>query len=226
MEKKLKKIDTVLFDYDGTLVDTNDIILKSWQYTFERLGVEMPPDGVIYATYGELLVDTMWDFFGGDEQQVMDNVGLYREFQNEHFDGEVTVFPGAAELLDGLREDGYKLALVTSRTKLTTLSGLKRYGLEGKFDELVTSDDTDAHKPSPEPFFVAMEKLGSKPSECVMLGDTWMDVEGAWNAGVCPIMSGWSLAFKFNKGSSIGPRYTIQSLPELRTLLNRINEEQ
>lgn len=195
----MDKINTILFDFDGTMMDTNDVILQSWQHTFQKLTGKTADEKQLIATFGEPLVMTMKSFFGGDDEQVMRNVEIYRSFQKEHFTDLVNLFPGILELVKQLKSREYKLAIVTSRLKRTTLEGVKKFGLDNYFDHIVTAEDTPVHKPDPKPIFIALDQLRAKPEESLMVGDTWMDMVCAKNAGAKSALVSWSLALPKDK---------------------------
>ncbi|MDD7409198.1 MAG: HAD-IA family hydrolase [Anaerovoracaceae bacterium] len=222
MEEMKKK--AVLFDFDGTIMDTNDLINRSWRYTFEQISGNVPSDEVIYSTYGEILEDTMRDFFGGTDEDIQKHIEIYRSYHKKHFDEDIHLFPGIKELLSDLKDRGYTVALVTSRLAQTTYKGLDDFGIREMFDALVTADDTDIHKPQPEPALAALRKIGMKPGEAVMLGDTWMDMECARRAGVTPVLAGWSEAYKYSKEKVMGkPEYTVHKPAEFLDLLDKLN---
>lgn len=184
-------INTILFDYDGTLMDTNEVVLRSWQHTFRTIrGHEEDPDE-IRKTFGEPLVLTLEKTF--PEIPVSESLEVYRTYQREVFTDFVEVFPGMLELLENLKDKGYKLGLVTSRTKDTTWRGLEHYGMDKYFDAVITAGDTDKHKPDPEPILITLDKLDSSPQEAVMVGDTMFDLQCAKNAGVKSIIVDWSI---------------------------------
>ena len=219
-----KKKNAVLFDFDGTIMDTNDLINKSWRYTFEQITGNVPSDDVIYSTYGEILEDTMRNFFGGTDEDVQKNIDIYRSYHKRHFDDEIHLFPDVKDMLSDLRENGYTLALVTSRLANTTYRGLEDFGIRDMFDALVTADDTDIHKPEPEPALTALKKIGREPDEAVMLGDTWLDMECARRAGVTPVLAGWSEAYKYSGEKELGiPDYTVKRPGEFLQLLKKLN---
>ena len=107
----MKKTDTVLFDFDGTIMDTNDMILGSWQHTFRTLtGSETDPD-MLVRTFGEPLGKTMARFF--PDVQTEESLEIYRSYQKDRFCDMIKLFPGIRELLDELKKRGYKMGLVT-----------------------------------------------------------------------------------------------------------------
>jgi pyrophosphatase PpaX len=197
---KNRQITTVLFDFDGTLIDTNEVIIQSFQYTFRKvLGKEMPLAEII-SNFGEPLAVTMEKMLDIPPEEAM---AIYREYHYDKFDELIEIFPGMLDLIHLLKKQGYKLAIVTSRLRHTTMKGLEKYGLEGIFDYVLTADDTDKHKPDPTPITMTLEKLGSKPTEAIMIGDSMFDILCAHNAGVESVLVGWAIAV--TEEDKIGP---------------------
>lgn len=181
----------ILFDFDGTLVNTNDVILASWQHTYRHyLGHEMPVDHIT-SCFGEPLLLTMEREFPGVDPQ--ESADVYRQFQLENADKLVTIFPGIKELLADLKAAGYVLGIVTSRTRESALRYMDMFGITSYFSDLVTCDDTTVHKPNPEPILLAMSKLGASAEESIMIGDSPFDIKCANNAGVDSVMVNWRI---------------------------------
>ena len=130
------------------------------------------------------------------------------------------MFPGMKELLAEVKIRGYKTGLVTSRLLHTTQQGLEKYELKDYFDVVVTAEDTEKHKPDPEPVNIALEKLHSLPGNSIMLGDTMFDILCAKNAGVTSVLVGWSLALQAGDGfGEDAPDHVIKTAAELLELL-------
>lgn len=209
-------INTILFDYDGTLMDTNEVVLQSWQHTFRTIRGHEEDLSVIRKTFGEPLVMTLEKTF--PEIPLEESLAIYRTYQKEVFTDFVEVFPGMMELLQQLKEKGYKLGLVTSRTKDTTWRGLEVYGMDQYFDAVITAGDTDKHKPDPEPILITLEKLGAAPEEAIMVGDTMFDLLCAQNAGVRSVIVDWSITMSESEKSQAD--HIIKTASELLELLN------
>lgn len=181
----------ILFDFDGTLVNTNDVILASWQHTYRHyLGHEMPVDHIT-SCFGEPLLLTMEREFPGVDPQ--ESADVYRQFQLKNADRLVTIFPGIKELLADLKAAGYVLGIVTSRTRESALRYMDMFAITSYFSDLVTCDDTTVHKPNPEPILLAMSKLGASAEESIMIGDSPFDIKCANNAGVDSVMVNWRI---------------------------------
>lgn len=188
----MKKVKAVMFDYDGTLMDTNEIIIESWNHTFRRMNKALRPVEELYATFGEPLYDTMKSFFPQEDTEAC--IHIYRSYQEDCYEKLILLFPGMEQLVRDLRQQGYLTAVVTSRLPATTMQGLEKYGLTDCFDAIVTCADTDKHKPDPEPVLVCARKLGIEASEAVMVGDTTFDLICGNRAGAKTVLVSWSAA--------------------------------
>lgn len=196
----------IIFDFDGTLANTNNIIVASWQATFERyLGHSLPVRD-IEATFGEILVNTIGRLI--PEAPVNEVVDFYRAYQDSHQqDYEVYVFDGIRELLEQLRERGCIIGVGTSRTSYSFWNYMKKLGMDGLVDEVVTMNEVTRHKPDPETVYAVLALMMTRAGEqydadsgipqsvrdaAVMIGDTKYDIGCANNAGVDSVMVGWS----------------------------------
>ncbi|MBO4235020.1 MAG: HAD-IIIA family hydrolase [Firmicutes bacterium] len=185
-----KKFTTVVFDFDGTIADTNQLIVGSWQAVYRaRTGAE-GDISYILSTFGEPLYYTMERTF--PDFDVEESVEIYRNYQKKIFMDEIEIFPGMKELIIDLKKRGYKVGIATSRLRNSTIMGLEKFGLEDMIDALVTVEDTDKHKPDPEPALICLKKLGSTPEESIMVGDSAFDMGCGKNAGMTTVMVGWS----------------------------------
>jgi pyrophosphatase PpaX len=214
----MTKINTVLFDFDGTIMDTNTVILNSWQHTFRTVeGQERPAEEII-RTFGEPLYITMEKVL--PQIPVEEGAQIYRSYHYDNFAELIEVFPGILELLEELKRNGYKTGIVTSRLRHTTHVGLQKYDMEKYFDAIVTCDDTDKHKPDPEPVNIALERLGSKPEEAIMVGDSMFDIICARNAGVKAVLVGWAIAVsEEDKYGENAPDFIIETAEDLLNIL-------
>jgi pyrophosphatase PpaX len=152
-----------------------------------------------------------------------ESLAVYRGYHKEHFNGEITCFPGIPEMLTRLKEEGYSLAVVTSRLRGTTTLGIEKYGLRDYFDAIVACDDTERHKPDPDPILAALEIIKKKPEEAVMVGDTAFDIICAKNAGVKSVLAAWGRAdcgrLEGTDGDALVPDYVINKPEDLHGVL-------
>ncbi|WP_281890798.1 pyrophosphatase PpaX [Paenibacillus sp. YYML68] len=207
-------IRTVLFDLDGTILDTNELIIQSFIHTFDGVTPEPVTRDHIIPNMGRPLQEQMMYFTGRSRDQVDDLVTKYREYNIRRHDELVQAFPYVAETLHTLREAGVKLGVVTSKMRRTTDMGLKLTGILDYFGSVITVDDVERAKPDPEGIFKAIAELGGKPEETLMVGDSHYDLEAAHNAGVACVGVSWSL-----KGleylRQYNPTYLIDDMREL-----------
>lgn len=214
----MAKINTVLFDFDGTIMNTNKVILQSWQHTFRTVEGKERPEEEIISTFGEPLHITMEKLL--PQIPAEEGIQIYRNYHHDKFDDLIELFPGILELLEKLKTRGYKTAVVTSRLRHTTEIGLEKYDMVKYFDTIVTCEDADKFKPDPEPLNIALERLGSKPEESVMLGDSMFDILCAKNAGVKAVLVSWALAVSDEeKTGENAPDYIIEKAEDLLAIL-------
>jgi pyrophosphatase PpaX len=205
-------IHTVLFDLDGTIIDTNELIIQSFLHTFEGVTQQPVTRDHIIPNMGRPLVEQMKYFTGRDI--VDDLVEKYRKFNIDRHDELVTEFPGVRETLGKLHAAGIKLGIVTSKVRITSEMGLKLCGLYHYLDVIVTVQDVERAKPDPEGIRKALKELGSAGEGAIMVGDSHYDIEAAHNAGIPSVAVGWSL-----KGmpylEQYNPTFIIQDVREL-----------
>ena len=214
----MAKINTILFDFDGTVMDTYDVIISSWQHTFRTLEGKERPVSEILATMGEPLAVTMAKLFPNVDTD--EAINIYRSYHRDNFGERIKLFPGMKELLKSLKEGGYKLGLVTSRLTGTTMQGLEKYEIKEYFDAVVTADDTEKHKPNPEPVNITLKRLDAKPEESIMVGDTIFDILCAKNAGVKSVLVGWAPTIsEEDRTGENAPDYIIEKAEDLFEIL-------
>lgn len=211
-------IDTVLFDFDGTVINTNNIIIDSWQHTFMTLTGRKAPEEKIKRTFGEPLKTTMQREF--PNVPVDEAVAIYRDWQQANCEGRVFLFEGMRELVMRLKEEGYKVGLITSRLTATTHNYLKSFGIDEDFDTVVAFEDAAKPKPDPAPVNLGLERLNSLPEKSIMLGDSMFDILCARNAGVASVLVGWAQAVtEEEKQGPDAPDYIIEKAEDLLEIL-------
>ena len=214
----LSRVNTVLFDLDGTLMDSNDLIVESWQYTVKSLtGREISAEEV-YTTFGEMLIDSMRRLLPEVDAELARD--FFRDYQRGIFLERIKLFDGAEEVLGKLKDAGFKLAIVTSRLKTSAERGLAHLEIAGFFDAVLTASDTDKFKPDPAPIFMILDMVGSKPEEAIFIGDSKQDIEAGAYAGVLTALVDWSIALPPEKRMEEPvPDFVISSLLEILDLL-------
>lgn len=184
------KRNTILFDLDGTLINTNELIIASFLYTLDKHFPEQYNRESILPFMGMPLVETMEQF---DKEKVSELVQTYREHNISHHDELVTEFEGVFETVEELYKKGYKLGIVTTKMRNTVEMGLRLVGLNKFFQTVVTLDDVKNAKPDPEPVQKALALLGSTPEEAIMVGDSKYDILAGQNAGTQTAGVAWTI---------------------------------
>jgi pyrophosphatase PpaX len=211
----------LLFDLDGTLLDTNELIIQSFKYTSKKyLNQEMPREHII-KTFGEILQETMEREFGEYAEEALKT---YRSFQGQNFYDYIMTYTGVKETIQKLYKKGYKMGVVTSRLRESTVRGLKHFDLYRYFECIISANDTDKHKPDPTPALMALDKMKGKPEEAVLIGDSPFDILCAKNAGILSVAVGWS-ALPRELYMQHNPDYVIESMEEFVDILDKLNSQ-
>jgi len=183
-------LGAALFDFDGTLVDTTDLIYQSMRHaTGEVLGREISRD-VLMANVGQPLPRQMELLSAEHAEALLDSYRLHNE---ENHDALIREFPGVEESLARLKTAGVRVGVVTSKRRFSVDMALKKFpGLGDVVDQWVTMEDTTEHKPRPEPLLKGLELLGNVPREqAAYVGDSPFDVTAAKAAGVESVAVSW-----------------------------------
>lgn len=194
-------INTVIFDFDGTLANTNQMILNSFKHIYSVFHKKDLDEKYVMSTFGEPLYLTLSRDFG--DFNFEDVIACYREYQVNRFNDEVTLYETVEETLEYLKSKNIKMGIATSRLKNSTESALENFKIANYFDVIVAADDVEKHKPDKEPLIKAINVLNSSPENTLYVGDSRFDMECALNANATPALAGWQfgsedLAKKYN----------------------------
>ncbi len=212
--------DPVLFDLDGTVVDTVDLIVQSFRYAVRTvLGADLP-DEYITAGVGQPLMTQMERLSKEKARELYD---VYREYNHRRHDELIRPYDGIDEALAALKAEGRRLGIVTSKSRDTTAMAFSAVGLGDLFDAVVTASDTETHKPAPEPILLCLERLdgarggaGEPPhaSRPIYIGDSPVDVHAGKAAGVATAAVGWGV---FSRAALVeaGPDFWLDEPAEL-----------
>ncbi|MTH53775.1 pyrophosphatase PpaX [Bacillus mangrovi] len=184
------KRTTILFDLDGTLINTNELIIESFLHTLHHYKPGEYSREKVLPFIGPTLYET---FNSVHPEKADEMVKVYRKFNHEQHDALVTEFATVYETVEKLHAAGYKLGIVTTKIRDTVNMGLKLTKLDRFFDVVVTLDDVEHAKPHPEPVLKALNLLGSKPEEAIMVGDNHHDIEAGQNAGTMTAGVAWTI---------------------------------
>lgn len=205
-------LEAVLFDLDGTLLDSVELIRASWRHCLEAHGLSVEP-GRLAAGMGRPLLTQMRELVG-DEARARRMVDTYRAWNHEHHDRYVRAFPGVVEALAGLERAGLELAVVTSKGREGALRGLDSLGLGRLASRLVSADDVTRHKPEPDPVLAGLELVGRAAGRAVYVGDAPVDLRAGRAAGTGVVAVTWG-AFERGPLEAEGPDLVLERPAEL-----------
>lgn len=180
----------LLFDLDGTLVDTTELIRQSFRHAAGKVMPEVPPDEVLMANVGQPLMKQMRLLDAAHAQELYDT---YREFNHARHDEFIQPYPGITEMLAELKKRDCRMGIVTSKSRDTTDMAFDVIPIEKYFDTVVTADMTENHKPDPHPLQLAMRNLDVTPDESVYIGDSPFDIRAGQAAGTKTAAVAWGM---------------------------------
>lgn len=212
-------LKAVLFDLDGTLIDTEAMILASFKHaTATVLGRDIP-NRELLAMVG-MPLDAQMELI--DPARAQELAVTYREHNHRVHDELIQGFPGVCETLKELLGQGYRLAVVTSKRHELALRGLSCFGLEGCFEFVLGADDTAQHKPKPGPLLDAAARMGLPPCACVYVGDSPYDMQAARAAGTVAVAALWGM-FAREQLVSAGAEHEAAAIGELPGLIRSLS---
>jgi pyrophosphatase PpaX len=207
-----------LFDFDGTLADTTELIMRSYRHTVAVHLDQPPSEDEWLAGFGTPL-DVQIARFARSPREAEAMAATYRSYQAEHHDSLVHPFPGVPAMIAELARRGVPLAIVTSKFRRSTVRGMELCGLVDHIPVIVTPEDVAHPKPHPEPVHVALERLGANASEAVFIGDSPHDIAAGRSAGTRTAAALWG-PFPSAVLEATGADYLLREVGEVLWLLN------
>ena len=180
----------VLFDLDGTLIDSIGLILGSMRHAFASCERIIPSDDEWLTGVG-IPLRTMFQRYASEDVEIDRLIAAYREHQLANHDDLVSCYDEVPETLAALQRAGHPLAVVTSKGDMLARRGLELVGIAAHFETIVSCDSCTRHKPHPEPVLTALERLGYEPEEALFVGDSVHDIEAGNAAGVETVAALW-----------------------------------
>ena len=208
--------DPILFDLDGTVVDSGAIILASLRHATQTVLGETIPDERLLATVGGSgLASQMRDF---DPERVDELVRVYTE-HNKPLHAELAACDGMLDLLEELKRDGRRLGIVTAKRRVTVELAFETVPIAHVFDVVVAGDETERHKPHPEPLLRALAQIGASAQTAAYVGDSPFDVEAAKAGGLAAIAVTWGRIHDRERLEQEEPDHLVDTVGELRAAL-------
>jgi phosphoglycolate phosphatase len=200
-------VRAVLFDLDGTLVDSQLDVLGAFASAFGALGLPKPPDDDLRGVIGMRLEDCFARFVGADEALYKEGARLFREWYKDHYLDGTRPYPGADEALRALAQR-VPIALCTMKKWQFARKILEAFGWTGLFREVLGAEEGFPAKPDPAMLLELCRRLGAAPGEVLYVGDTAMDAGMAQRAGA---------PFAF-AAYGYGPSESVADFPKVATL--------
>jgi pyrophosphatase PpaX len=204
----------LLFDLDGTLIDTVELILSSARHATKTVLGEALPDHVLRHDIGMPLRAQMGEYAPGHVDELL---AAYREYNERVHDDLIREYPGTDRALARLSGEGYRMGIVTSKSRLVAHRGVDYFDLGRFFEVVVGYEDTATHKPGAEPIREGASRLGITAECCMYVGDSPHDVAAGKSAGAVTVAALWG-PFP-ERVLEPGPDYAIRSLDELGLIL-------
>lgn len=214
LAERLKSVRAVLFDLDGTLVDTEELILASARHATQTVLGEALPDDVLRHNIGVPLRVQMGEYAPDHVDELL---AAYRAHNEIVHDDLIREYPGTEEALQAVRSAGYPMAIVTSKSRSVAQRGLDYFALGRFFEFVVGYEDTTIHKPQAEPVLEAARRLGVSAGQCVYVGDSPHDMSAGKAAGALTAAAMWG-PFP-DRVLEPGPEFALESLNQLADLL-------
>lgn len=219
----MKKIDTILFDLDGTLINTNEIIIQSFRYTFETHFPEIEMDVDKILTFIGPTLQQTFSEYTNDPFLIQDMIQSYRTYYIENEMGLFEIYPNVIEVVTKLKEEGYNLGIVTSKFREAAWPSFSHYELDKIFDVFISLDEVDHPKPNRNPIDVALSHF-DEPKGAIMIGDNQGDVLAGKNANIYSAGVAWSI-----KGAAhlmeVEPDFMLSDMNDIFRVLNTIEED-
>src|SRR3954462_7296342 len=215
----MPQLQTVLFDLDGTLIDSIRLILDSYHHTLTQHNLPARSDEE-WLRGGGTPLHVQFSQWHDSPEMLEAMIATYREYNLKHHDRMVTVYPGVVETVREIKAAGIQTGLVTSKNRQGALRGLKLVGLEALMDVLVCADEVTNPKPHPEPVEKAVELLGAERDATVYVGDSIHDMQSGRAAGGKTAAALWG-PFGRSHLESAHPDYWLEAPADLIELVVR-----
>ena len=218
----LKKIDTLLFDLDGTLVDSNECIIETFRRTFEKyMPSKVFTKSELIGIMGPPLYET-FQIVSKDERIIQEMIAYYRKVYIEIEFDYIKIYKNVISVLAYFKNKGFHIGVVTTKFQVSAAPSIKAFGIDKYLDVLIGLDDVTNYKPHPEPVLKALSYFSHQ--EAMMIGDNSTDLLAGRNAGILTCGVEWSL--KKEELRNTNPDFWIVDFKDLIDIVNQYNKEE
>lgn len=207
-------IRAVLFDIDGTLLNTTELIFQAYEHSLKTHGHKIVERNIMAKSIGKSLEDCYLDFAPKGDPVLLSKTHNEFQIKNPHL---AEVFPDTFRILKKLKKMGFKMAGITNRGKESGILSIKHTGLDKLLDFVLYREDVKKLKPNPEPVLQALKKLKIQKDEAIMVGDSFIDIECGKNAGVKTV--GVTYGFGGEHVKKFSPDFAVDNLSQLPEIL-------
>ena len=215
-------LNTLLFDLDGTLIDSNELIIASFQKVLAEF---MPNRSFSRQEIIAMIGPPLWETFAGLTDDPVTNEKMISRYRKTYCELEfayIDIYPHVIDTLIEFKNKGFNLAIVTTKFKISALPSIIHFGIDHLISTIISLDDVDNHKPHPEPIQKALAAfLGCE--EAMMVGDSPSDIMAGKNAGILTCGVSWTL--KPKELSHAKPDYMIDDFRDLSRIVAKYNKE-
>lgn len=215
-------IDTILFDLDGTLVDSNELIIETFKRTYQ---VHFPNLSFAHSELAQMMGPPLSETFlliAKNDNLVNEMIVTYRQiYRSIEFD-YISLYPGVIECLSSLKAIGYNLGIVTTKFKESAMPSIEHYGIDRYIDVIIGLDDVNNHKPHPEPIYKALKRI--KHQGVLMVGDSPSDILAGKNADILTCGVDWS--YRKEEIKQLKPDLWLTDFQQLIELIKTYNNSE
>lgn len=208
-------IKAILFDLDGTLMDSPKLIMKSFEGALLEHNNYQPTELEMTSILGSTL-RLAFNKYAKDENHLNKLINTFIKISDENNLIMLNPYKNARNVIQYLRDQKYLIGIVTSNNKKNVLSILKKHEMDHLFDCIVTNEDSSIHKPNAEPILLALDKLGVKPKEAIYIGDHENDIIAGNNAETKTGLMGYS--YRLNQAKEQQPTYIFTDLNHIKEI--------
>ena len=214
---KMQKLNTILFDLDGTLIDTNDIIVKSYKHAFKKVLPDFKIDiKTIIENIGPPLKE-IFSLYTSDEKKLDALMEAYLDFYKKHEHDYFKLYPNVKETLAKLKNMGINIAIVTSKFTASAQPSIEHFNLSQYFDAFISLDMVDHPKPHPDSVYAALKKFDNV-GKAIMIGDNPSDIQAGQNAEILSAGVAWSIKGK-KRLEQERPDYILKDMNDIFAII-------